>query len=681
MADKFITASGEPIEINGNFSDQTREFIQKQFNGTLNICRGVLRNLWKNDANKTLHENMTTFNVCVPKKQAFHEFVDVDEKEQRIGGFSIAIFCLALQELSFKIQPIFVPIPDESYTEIVKKFAGKECDVVAGDFTIISSRTKYAEFTIPYMSSEIYMLVPATRKWNQTILTLMKPFTIRLWIEIYLACILIGIAIGFLEYREQNPSFYQAPFFQKLFMIIWYPVSKIFLQEAKDDGGKYMKVGPIADEPGLAFAFPLGYPLRQNFSAAVVKVTESQDMIDMKRIFFENRWVLSHSWDCRWVDGLVVFLDTHRARALFTNTIPDNVQLNVRRGDQKFWEYIRDHHVPDSVMAYIRVAGFGGVIDCVLACLYRNLCKGTSYLAKEISGPMFLLQMWAWERITCTSPILYFDFDSTNPYGARWRSDLSYSQTIAHVVKGFRSQLTALHESMFKWAPYDHVLSLLPPICTSDANCWRCETFIIYWEIVEYHAPSRVSRKFNILQKIPNALPIDKAEHKRLHALTRQGKANKDWRREHHHYIQEWDGRFSNVLVGEFNFVGVSIDYNQWFWERTVLYITNPGYHEVNPHGYQNHGGTFQVMVDGVTQMYQMTGNLIGTGMEQNFHQEFYTPFNSQIPPVSQDFTQENYFPPNQEDSNMPNIEAASPIPFNLNNRPSRNARRPPCGT
>ncbi|KAD5802939.1 hypothetical protein E3N88_14299 [Mikania micrantha] len=508
----------------------------------------------------------------------------------------------------------------------------------------------------------------------------------------------------------------------------------------------------------------------------------------------------------------VLFLpDTHRARALFTNTIPDNVQLNVRRGDQKFWEYIRDHHVPEPVMTYIRLAGFGGIIDCgyrtvdhalitalverwrpethtfhlpfgevtvtlqdvqvlwglsvngqvvsgidyvcpieqnVAKCAELNLCKGTSYLAKEISGPMFLLQMWAWERITCMSPILYFDFDSTKPYGARWRSNLSYSQTIAHVVKGFRSQLTELHESMFKWTPYDHVLSLLPPICTSDANCWRCETYIIYWEIVEYHAPSRVTRQFNILQKIPNALPIDKAEHKRLHALTRQGKANKDWRREHHHYMQAWDGRFFNVVNGEFNNVaGVSIDYMQWFWERTVLYITNPGHHEANPHGYQNHGGRFQVMVDGVTQMYQMTGNLIGTypenaqqleplrdmaidfmgivnqrsrlnystthltrnnvefgddivpqrarrrtrtrarrqgderGMEQNFHQEFYTPFDSQIPSVSQDFTQENYFAPNQEDSNMPNFEAGSPIPFNLNNRPSRDARRPPCGT
>ncbi|KAD4384460.1 hypothetical protein E3N88_24628 [Mikania micrantha] len=321
----------------------------------------------------------------------------------------------------------------------------------------------------------------------------------------------------------------------------------------------------------------------------------------------------------------VLFLsDTHRARALFTNTIPDNVQLNV-------------------------------VSDIDYVCpIEQNVAKCAELLGftpqqKDITGGRIKLARILRE-IKSDFPENPTELQTVQR--ARWRSNLSYSQTIAHVVKGFRSQLTELHESMFKWTPYNHVLSLLPPICTSDANCWRCETYIIYWEIVEYHAPSRVTRQFNILQKIPNALPIDKAEHKRLHALTRQGKANKDWRREHHHYMQAWDGRFFNVVNGEFNNVaGVSIDYMQWFWKRTVLHITNPGHHEANPHGYQNHGGRFQVMVnfcdalrkeqrneyipefhiqflraeqkreenlefkpvDGVTQMYQMTGNLIGT--------------------------------------------------------------------
>ncbi|KAJ0921569.1 putative ionotropic glutamate receptor [Helianthus annuus] len=83
------------------------------------------------------------------------------------------------------------------------------------------------------MSSEIYMLVSAARKWNQTQVTLLRPFTIKLWIAIIIACIFIGAAVGYLEYRGRNPDFLNIPFYQKLFMIIWFPVSKFFFQEGR----------------------------------------------------------------------------------------------------------------------------------------------------------------------------------------------------------------------------------------------------------------------------------------------------------------------------------------------------------------------------------------------------------------------------------------------------------------
>lgn len=77
------------------------------------------------------------------------------------------------------------------------------------------------------MSSEIYMLVPTVQKWNQTLVTLIRPFTMRLWLMIICACIFIGVAVGILEYRVDNPEF-RVPFYQKLLMIIWFPVSTFF---------------------------------------------------------------------------------------------------------------------------------------------------------------------------------------------------------------------------------------------------------------------------------------------------------------------------------------------------------------------------------------------------------------------------------------------------------------------
>ncbi|KAL8206349.1 hypothetical protein R6Q57_009900 [Mikania cordata] len=172
---------------------------------------------------------------------------------------------------------------------------------------------------------------------------------------------LTGATVGYLEYRSENPDFYQAPLHKSLFMIIWFPVSKFFFQEdlhsmlifmvdhkstttqstAKkhqvvgyqngsfivdfvndhaqrsgittnpialsglDDyknvldngtvdaiyderpyidiflaksGDAYMKVGPIAAEPGFGFAFTRGFTLLQNFSQAIIKVIEYPDM-------------------------------------------------------------------------------------------------------------------------------------------------------------------------------------------------------------------------------------------------------------------------------------------------------------------------------------------------------------------------------------------------------------------
>ncbi|KAD5508137.1 hypothetical protein E3N88_15840 [Mikania micrantha] len=49
---------------------------------------------------------------------------------------------------------------------------------------------------------------------------------------------------------------------------------------------------------------------------------------------------------------------------------------------------------------------------------------------------------------------------------------------------------------------------------------------------------------------------------------------------------------------------------------RTVLYITNPGSEEVNPRGFQNDGGAYQLMMDGMVQIYQSTRQFIGDNPE-----------------------------------------------------------------
>ena len=101
---------------------------------------------------------------------------------------------------------------------------------MAGDVTVRGDRAQYIDFTIPYLSSEVYMLVHATHQWNQTLWTFVRPFTRRLWITLAGVCIFIGLAVAILEYRVSNPKF-TSPFYQKLIMVIWFPISTFFFHE------------------------------------------------------------------------------------------------------------------------------------------------------------------------------------------------------------------------------------------------------------------------------------------------------------------------------------------------------------------------------------------------------------------------------------------------------------------
>ncbi|GJZ55384.1 hypothetical protein Tco_0610577 [Tanacetum coccineum] len=94
-------------------------------------------------------------------------------------------------------------------------------------------------------------------------------------------------------------------------------------------GSEYMKFGPITQEPGIAFnefpdficliskAFPRGSPLLQDFSRAVINVTESEVMMEMKRNYLgfstsdhkkQHTQALPQSLDVKSFIGLFVLM-------------------------------------------------------------------------------------------------------------------------------------------------------------------------------------------------------------------------------------------------------------------------------------------------------------------------------------------------------------------------------------
>ncbi|XP_076951314.1 serine/threonine-protein phosphatase 7 long form homolog [Bidens hawaiensis] len=59
--------------------------------------------------------------------------------------------------------------------------------------------------------------------------------------------------------------------------------------------------------------------------------------------------------------------------------------------------------------------------SAALACLYRELYKGSKPQTKAVGGPMSLLQVWAWTRIRPMRPtIVNQQIDWSHPYGVKY---------------------------------------------------------------------------------------------------------------------------------------------------------------------------------------------------------------------------------------------------------------------
>ncbi|XP_050215989.1 serine/threonine-protein phosphatase 7 long form homolog isoform X1 [Mercurialis annua] len=129
--------------------------------------------------------------------------------------------------------------------------------------------------------------------------------------------------------------------------------------------------------------------------------------------------------------------------------------------------------------------------SAVLAHLYHELCicSMASQHRRNIGGALWILQLWAFERLTPLRP-RYAALPITQhlPLGDRWagprerrvrgapRHDLSY----------FRLLLDRLRYDDIVWQPYtDDLLRSTPSLYLAGSQVWRARVPLIYYNIVE----------------------------------------------------------------------------------------------------------------------------------------------------------------------------------------------------
>lgn len=122
------------------------------------------------------------------------------------------------------------------------------------------------------------------------------------------------------------------------------------------------------------------------------------------------------------------------------------------------------------------------------------------------------------------------------------------------------------------------------------------DTYLIFWDIVEEHIPSRVMRQFHCFQPIPANPQISQEMHTAMHGSSRKGNRDCDWADVCKSFIQKWDSRHQNINnTTHVDSLLPTIDYRRWYAEITVIHISPPQQQEIR--GYQNRGDSWELMV------------------------------------------------------------------------------------
>ncbi|KAD5317002.1 hypothetical protein E3N88_16948 [Mikania micrantha] len=406
------------------------------------------------------------------------------------------------------------------------------------------------------------------------------------------------------------------------------------------------------------------------------------------------------------VDDVLFHKDSHRARDIFNNKELKN--LVFRRADQKFFSLF-NNPITENVKRYVNIAGFGGLLDCG----YRNLDHGLFEA---------LIERWRPETHTFHLPIgeATVTLEDVNVLwglpieggvvsGCEQPSSVADRILRCHTllgiyVKQHRAMPTTLvdqciycscghgveslllhqgfyihliiEDHMFKWRPYEEVISLLPEICTSGIRSWQSECYVIYWDVVEFYTPQRVMRQFGMVQHIPSPFPLSINDHMKLHTLTRSGKPERNWMNTHSEYTdgisqtyQQAGGFMQTDSTSNFhNFELLQNTANQ------VMGMVNEGSRLRYPTQYQtepvNLGGD-DTEPRSLRRRERRRGNVrSGAGIQSNImfehnnEQDVYTPHASMLPLFNQSQSEDfNYYAPQFSPNETHGFSGISPPP------------------
>ncbi|KAJ7525754.1 hypothetical protein O6H91_17G064500 [Diphasiastrum complanatum] len=175
--------------------------------------------------------------IGVPNKVGYKEFVGVRQDAQNITvtGFCIDVFRAACLLLPYSVDYIFRPFgtgnENPHYDDLVQKIVTKDFDAVVGDVAITASRTRIVDFTQPYATSGLVVLVP-TKQSASDAWAFMRPFTPAMWLTTLAFFLFTGLVMWILEHKK-NDDFRGRPK-KQVVNILWFTFSTLYFAQREE---------------------------------------------------------------------------------------------------------------------------------------------------------------------------------------------------------------------------------------------------------------------------------------------------------------------------------------------------------------------------------------------------------------------------------------------------------------
>ncbi|KAE9587884.1 putative periplasmic binding protein-like I [Lupinus albus] len=147
--------------------------------------------------------------IAVPNRVSYLDFVSEDKNPPGVEGYCIDVFEAAINLLPYPVPRQYMLFgngdinPD--YNNLVYQVSQNKFDAAVGDITIVTNRTRFVDFTQPYMESGLVVVVPV-KEIKSSAWSFLKPFTAQMWCVTAALFLFVGIVVWILE-RRHNDEF------------------------------------------------------------------------------------------------------------------------------------------------------------------------------------------------------------------------------------------------------------------------------------------------------------------------------------------------------------------------------------------------------------------------------------------------------------------------------------------